>query len=143
VDTGVSEPLPAHLQPDARGFGRGYFEAAENGKLALPVCTACRLPSWPPRKRCPACGAAMDWATASGRGAVHTFTIVRQNPEPYFAERVPYAVAMIDLDEGPRVMGNVIGCDVEALRVGMRVVVTFVDAGQGLMLPMFAPAAPA
>lgn len=139
----MSEPLPGHLRPDVRGFGRGFFDAARKGKLVLPVCTACRSPSWPPRKRCPACGEAMAWAEASGRGAVHTFTIVRQNPEPCFAARVPYAVAMIDLDEGPRIMSNVIGCDVDAIRVGMPVLVTFIDAGQGLMLPMFAPAASA
>jgi uncharacterized OB-fold protein len=70
---------------------------------------------------------------------VHTFTIVRQTSEPYFAARLPYVVAMIDLDEGARLMGNVVGCSVDAVRIGMRVAVSFVDAGDGVAIPVFAP----
>lgn len=81
----------------------------------------------------------MDWRQASGRGVVHTFTVVRQAAEPLLKARLPYAVAIVELDEGPRIMSNVIGCDVDAVRIGMQVSVTFVDAGDGLSLPMFAP----
>ena len=66
----------------------------------------------------------MDWKQASGRGVVHTFTVVRRTTDPYFRTRVPYVVAMIELDEGPRIMSNVTGCDVHAVRIGMPVSVT-------------------
>jgi hypothetical protein len=81
----------------------------------------------------------MEWVDATGRGVVHTFTVIRQTAEPYFKSRVPYVVAVIELDEGPRIMSNVIRCDVDAVHVGMPVTVTFVDAGGSLSLPMFAP----
>jgi hypothetical protein len=81
----------------------------------------------------------MDWMRASGRGVVHTFTIVRHTLEPFFKARVPYVVAMIEVDEGPRIMSNVIGCPVNAVCIGMAVRVTFTDAGDGLSLPMFEP----
>ncbi len=81
----------------------------------------------------------MGWMHASGRGVVHTFTVIRQTAEPYFQTRVPYVVAMIELDEGPRIMAGVVGCGVDAVHVGMPVAVTFVDVGGSLWLPMFTP----
>ena len=81
----------------------------------------------------------MGWIQASGRGVVHTFTVIRQAADPFLQTRVPYVVAMVELEEGPRVMSNVIGCDVDAVHVGMAVAVTFVEAGEDLRLPMFAP----
>jgi uncharacterized OB-fold protein len=83
----------------------------------------------------------MGWVQACGRGVVHTFTVIRQTADPFLKARVPYVVAMVELEEGPRIMSNVIGCDVDAVHIGMPVSVTFVDAGEGLSLPMFAPSA--
>lgn len=136
----MTKALPPHLRPDVRGFGRPYWDGAKEGKLLLPACPGCAAMSWPPRVQCPDCGSAMGWAPACGRGVVHTFTVVRQAADPFLNARVPYVVAMIDLEEGPRVMSNVIGCDVNAVHIGMAVSVTFVDAGEDLSLPMFAPA---
>lgn len=70
---------------------------------------------------------------------VHTFTVVRQAADPCLTTRVPYVVAIIALDEGPRIMSNVIGCGVDAVHIGMPVSVTFVDVGERLSLPMFVP----
>jgi hypothetical protein len=76
---------------------------------------------------------------ASGHGVVHTFTVVRQAADPYFNARLPYVVAMVQLDEGPRLMSNITDCDVEAVHIGMLVAVAFVDAGDGLAVPVFTP----
>jgi hypothetical protein len=81
----------------------------------------------------------MGWGQACGRGVVHTFTVVRQSTEPFFKARVPYVVAMVELEEGPRIMSNVIGCPVDEVHIGMPVIVTFIDAGEGLSLPVFEP----
>lgn len=137
----MNEELPSHLRPDARGSAAVYWEGARRGKLLLPRCPACASMSWPPRKRCPACGAALAWGEACGRGVVHTHTVVRQNADPWFAARVPYVVAIIELEEGPRIMSRVVGCDVDAVRVGMPVAVTFVDLGADVRVPMFEPSA--
>jgi uncharacterized OB-fold protein len=133
------EELPPHLRPDARGSAAAYWDGARRGKLLLPHCPACSTSSWPPRKCCPACGSPLAWVEACGRGIVHTHTVVRQNADPWFAERVPYVVAMIELEEGPRIMSHVVGCDVDTVRVGMPVGVIFVDVGTDIRLPMFEP----
>jgi uncharacterized OB-fold protein len=136
----MTHELPAHLRPDIRGFGRAWWNGAAHGKLMLPFCPACAMSSWPPRPHCPQCASATQWVEATGRGVVHTFTVIRQTAEPYFKARVPYVVAMIELDEGPRIMSSVIRCDVDAVHVGMPVTVTFADVGGSLSLPLFAPA---
>lgn len=135
----MSEEIPAHLRPEGAGSAAAYWDGACRGKLLLPRCTACASATWPPRKRCPACGGALAWIEASGRGVVHTYTVVRQNADPWLAARLPYVVAMIDLDEGPRLMSNVVGCDVEAVRIGMPVAVAFLDVGADVRLPVFEP----
>jgi uncharacterized OB-fold protein len=137
----MNTPLPAELRPPMRGTMRAWWDAAARGELRLARCATCASVAWPPRSRCPACGAGdIEWIRACGRGVVHTFTVVRQASDPYFKAKLPYVVAMIELAEGPRMMSNIVGCDVDAVRIGMPVVVTFVDVGDGLKLPMFEPA---
>jgi uncharacterized OB-fold protein len=74
-----------------------------------------------------------------GRGHVYTFTVVRQSPDPFFAARVPFVVAMVELAEGPRLMANVVDCDVEAVRIGMEVRVLFEPLGDDVYVPLFRP----
>ena len=126
--------------PDTRNAGRTYWARAAEGELALPYCTSCNRPFWYPRWHCPQCGsAAVEWRPASGHGSVHTFTVVRRSDHPYFRERVPYVVAMIELDEGIRIMSNVVGCRPEVVTIGMRVRCTFEWIDDCVGLPLFAP----
>jgi len=124
--------------PDVRGPGRPYWRSGADGVLRLPRCTACQRLFWYPRTHCPHCGSdALEWLATAGRGHVYTFTIVRQSPEPFFAARVPYVVAMIELIEGPRVMANVVDCDAAAVHIGMPVSVLFDDLGDDVHVPLF------
>lgn len=126
--------------PDTRNAGRTYWKAAAEGRLVLPHCTSCDRPFWHPRPRCPRCGSsAVAWKEASGRGSVHTYTIVRQSPDEPFRTRVPYVVAMIDLDEGVRIMSNVIDCAPESVTIGMRVRCTFERLDDAVGIPLFVP----
>ena len=126
--------------PDTRNAGRMYWKAATEGRLVLPHCTSCDRPFWHPRPHCPRCGSsAVVWNEASGRGSVHTFTIVRQSPDEQFRNRVPYVVAMIDLDEGVRIMSSVIYCDAESVTIGMRVRCTFECLDDAVGIPLFVP----
>lgn len=135
-----SRRLPDALRPAIRGVIAPFWSAAARRELRLPRCGACAAWSWPPRQRCAACGSdAWTWTEASGRGVVHTFTVVRQAADPWLQERTPYVVAMVELAEGPRIMSNVTRCPVDAVRIGMAVVVDYVDAGDGLSLPVFVP----
>ena len=134
----MSTPTPARLP--LRGLARTFFEAAAGGELALPHCRDCGSLSWPPREHCVRCeSTAIDWVRSAGRGRVHTFTVVRPATEAALEARVPYVVAMIDLDEGPRLMSRVVDCDVAGVRIGMRVAVVFGDLGDGLVVPLFRP----
>jgi hypothetical protein len=78
---------------------------------------------------------------AKGSGSVHSFTIIRRASDPAFAPLVPYAVALIDLDEGPRMMANIVGGNALAVKIGDRVQVTFEDRSDGAIVPQFTPVA--
>ena len=114
-----------------------YFEAAARGELLYQRCAACGHRQFYPRVLCTACGTDSTWATASGRGTVHTFTIVRQNGQAPFKDELPYVVAMIELDEGVRMMGNITGCDPERVAIGMRVEAYAVECGEGIAVPFW------
>ncbi|HZU71322.1 MAG TPA: Zn-ribbon domain-containing OB-fold protein [Acidimicrobiales bacterium] len=118
-----------------------FWAATARGELLLPRCDRCGSFIWYPRRFCPDCGSQdVSWVRASGRGTVYSFTIVRRGPGPYGAAS-PFVLAYVELEEGPRVMTNVVGCDPEAVEVGMPVEVVFHDTGEGTALFRFRPAA--
>ena len=95
---------------------------------------------WYPRAFCPACGSLeVTWIPASGRGSVYSFTIIRRGAEPY-AGSAPYVVAYVELAEGPRVLTNIVECEVDEVEIGMPVEVVFHDTGEGSALYRFRPA---
>jgi uncharacterized OB-fold protein len=124
------KPLP---RPDA--ISRTFWEAAAQGRLLFQQCPRCGHRQFYPRALCTACGADPEWAEASGRGEVHTFTVVRQMGLPAFRDELPYVVAMIELEEGVRMMGNVTGCPVEEVRVGLPVEAYAVLADENVGIP--------
>jgi uncharacterized OB-fold protein len=81
----------------------------------------------------------VSWEEASGRGVLYTYSVVHQNDLPPFNERIPYVAAIVDLDEGPRVMTNVVECDPDDVSVGMAVEVTFRVLDDELSAPVFRP----
>jgi uncharacterized OB-fold protein len=128
-------PIPA---PDA--LERPFFEAAARGELLYQRCPACGHVQFYPRAVCTACGGDPAWAQASGRGAVHTYTVVRQNGMPPFKDELPYVVAMVELPEGVRMMGNVTGVGADDVRVGFALEAYAVEFEPGLALPFWRPA---
>lgn len=134
----MSTVQPSRPQPDTRNAGKEFWRAAAEGKLLVPNCNACGRNFWHPRPRCPHCGADdVGWITGSGSGAIHTFTVVRQSGDPFFKGKVPYALAMIELDEGVRLMSNVVDTPIDTLRIGMRVEVVFEAASDDVAIPLF------
>jgi uncharacterized OB-fold protein len=126
------------LAPGA--LDRSFFEAAARGELLYQRCPACDHRQFYPRLLCTACGGDVAWATAAGRGVVHTFTIVRQHGQQPFKGELPYAVAIVELEEGVRMMGSVTGCAVEQVRIGMPVEAYAVECGEGIAVPFWRPA---
>jgi len=117
-----------------------FWSAAAEGRLLIQHCPSCGARQFYPRLMCATCGAEPEWEEASGRGVVHTFTIIRQNGAKPFSGELPYVVAMIELPEGPRMMGNVTGCEPGEVAVGMAVRAYAVKVEDGLAVPFWEPA---
>jgi uncharacterized protein len=116
-----------------------YWTATTRGELLLQYCTACDRFDFYPRPFCRQCAGELIWREASGRGTIYSFTIVRQSRTPPFDQLVPYVVALVDLDEGPRMMTNIVDCDAESVAIGQGVVVDFANEFEGVALPFFRP----
>lgn len=117
-----------------------FFDAARENRLLIQRCTACGEHQFYPRKICVHCGdPGVDWVEASGRGTVHTFTVVHRGI-PGWVEEGPYVAAIVDLEEGVRMTSNIVDCAPADVTVGLGVEVTFVDEGK-YVLPRFRPTA--
>ena len=133
----IPKPIPVPAEITAP-----FFDGAREGKLMLQHCTSCDGWSFPVRERCPHCFAnALEWRQASGRGTLYTFAIMHQVMNPGFASSVPYNVSQIDLEEGVRMVANVVGVTNDALRIGMKLEAVFEDVGETVRIPKFRPAA--
>ena len=118
-----------------------YWDAAREHRLLIKRCAACERAHFYPRPFCPHCWSEnVDWEQASGRATLYTWSVVYSNDLPPFPEKVPYAAAIVDLDEGPRMMTRVVGCEFDDLRVGMPLEVTFEQETDQVTLPVFRPA---
>jgi uncharacterized OB-fold protein len=113
-----------------------FWRACANGQLRYQVCDSCKGPQFYPRPFCAKCGSdKLDWATSKGSGTVYAVTTVERAPTEDFRALQPYAIALVDLDEGFRMMAH---ADTAA-KIGDRVQVTFLQHGER-HLPHFARA---
>jgi hypothetical protein len=120
----IPAPKPT---PDTEAF----WKAAAEGKLMLRRCSACQKTHWYPRPICPHCfGDAPDWFEAAGTGTIYTYSIMRRVPEPY-------AIAYVTLAEGPTMMTNIVGCDLDAIRIGLAVKLVWMPTEGGPPVPCF------
>lgn len=125
-------------QPVANADSLPYWNAARQRRLFIRKCAACGEHHFLPRYLCPVCWSdQLDWVQSKGTGSVHSYTIVRRAPIATFAANVPYVVALIDLDEGPRMISNLVGESALLVKISDRVEVLFEDRGDGAMLPQF------
>ena len=134
----VKRPLPSLQEHDTRPF----WEATKQRELKYQKCDDCDAVVWYPRSHCTSClSQSLGWHTSSGKGTIYSFSVVRQSYHPFFRPRVPYAIAWIDLDEGPRVLSNVVGVKDpgQELAIGQRVVVEW-EPYDELAIPLFKPA---
>jgi len=130
-----TKPRPT-IGPDSRPF----WDACAAHRIDLPFCEDCGKPHLPAGPVCPFClSRKIEWRTASGRGKVATWTMIRRGLHPAFRDEVPYNVAQIELDEGPRLTANVVGLNGVAPVIGMRVEAVFDDIDDTLTMPRFKP----
>ncbi|MGH0037425.1 MAG: Zn-ribbon domain-containing OB-fold protein [Myxococcota bacterium] len=134
-----------HPKPYASWETRGYWEGCGRGEIVLQRCTECGTVQHRPRAVCAHClSGEIEHFVASGRGFVHTFTVTHQNQVPGFREACPYVLAYVQLEEGPRLLTNIVGCDPGDVRIDLPVVATFAtperDDGEAFAVPRFRPA---
>jgi uncharacterized protein len=131
------KPRPAAVpDPDTEP----YLMAALEGRLVLQRCDSCGKYQLYGRAMCQFCGGDVSWVDASGRGTVASWTVIRQNHARPWREMLPYVVALVDLEEGPRLMTNIVGCDPEEVFIGMPVVVRFENVSDEAAIALFEPA---
>lgn len=124
---------PPPVNPDTREF----WEATLEGRLLFRRCRACGEAIWYPRPICPFCHSTDTvWEQACGRGRIYSFTVVRRGAGPWAAES-PFVLAYVELEEGPRMMTNIVDCDFAALEIGGEVEVVFHKTPEAAALPRF------
>lgn len=139
AETNLQKPLPT-ITSEARPF----WEGAAKQQLLMQCCLDCSAYIWTPRPSCFECGSEnIQWQKLSGRGEVYSFTVIRQvvgrAASQAFEKDIPYVIAWIDLDEGPRMITNVIGCPVENVTLDLKVSVIFEQQSADIWLPKFMP----
>ena len=111
-----------------------YWDAAKKGQLMLKKCLACGEVHFYPRSLCPFCFSdRTEWLQAAGRGTIYSYSVMRRTPEPY-------AIAYVALAEGPKMMTNIVDCDLDKIKIGQAVRLVWKPSENGPPIPMFTPA---
>jgi uncharacterized OB-fold protein len=125
------------IEDDTREFWNGTAD----GRLLLRHCRACGHVHYYPRNFCPSCWSDdVDWVEASGGGTLYTWSTVYQNDLPPFHEQIPYVAAIVELDEGPRMMTRIVDHEQHELAIGMRLQARFEPLDDEVTIVVFAPA---
>lgn len=132
---GIEKPIPLPNEET-----EGYWEACHQGRLVTSRCGACGHRFLPPARICPSClSDQVSYAPVSGRAKVFSWIIVHRSQHPAFNAETPYNVAIVELEEGPRMHTQLVGIAPEKMAVGMDVEVVFKKVDDEISLPMFKP----
>lgn len=132
---GVEKPLPRPSEDSAP-----FWESAFKGELRMQKCSDCGHVRFPPAVLCARClSEQAEWVKLSGRGTVYSWIVVHQSQHPAFNADVPYNVAIVELEEGPRMHTNIVGCTNDRISIGMPVEVAFEQVNDDTALVKFRP----
>ena len=129
-------PLPRPYQDTAE-----YWAAAREHRFVIQRCNSCGEHQFYPRGVCSHClSSELEWREASGNGTIYSYSVNYRAPHPGFADDLPFVLAIVELEEGPRMMTNIVVSDPDSVTIGMAVTVTFDDVTDQVTLPKFTPA---
>lgn len=125
--------------PHATAWSAPYWDAAKQNKFVIQYCKDCDKPIMYPRRFCPHClSDSLEFRPSAGKGVIYTMTVQVAGPPSGFGDKLPYVMAVIQLDEGVQLMSNVVGGDRESAKIGDRVSVDFETVEDGeTVLPVF------
>lgn len=128
------EPQPSELTTP-------FWDATKEDRYLVQWCGACNAAIYYPREVCPTCLSSdqLDWRESPGRGEIYTYNVMHKAGVPFMADRVPYVVALVTLDEGARVLTNIVNCDPSTVKVGMPVQLAWEELSDGRKLAVFEP----
>ena len=133
--------MPPRILPEPTPETRHFWDGCREGELRLQRCTECKHSYFPPRAFCPKCASReVEVYPASGKAVLYSY-VINHRPRPDMGTE-PYAIAVVQLDEGPRMMTNIVGCPQtpEALQLDMKLEVAFEKLDDEITLPLFRPA---
>lgn len=131
--TDYAKPLPTLTDEN-----RPFWQACQAGRLSLQKCCECAHIRYPISRFCPRClSAESEWTDMSGRGTVFSYIVFHKSYHPGFKEDLPYNVALIQLEEGPRMYSNVVGAPNDQVRIGCPVEVVFDPVTPDVTIPRF------
>jgi uncharacterized OB-fold protein len=135
MTTEYKKPVPVP-SPESLPF----WQSCKRHAMEVQRCKQCGQYRWPPSTVCAGClSMDLEWTPVSGRGKVHTFVIFHQRYNPAFADDIPYTVGIVELEEGPRILTNIVGCATTDVRCDMPVEVVYEDITPEIALPKFRP----
>jgi uncharacterized OB-fold protein len=126
--------------PKVNGDNKEFWAGCKEHELRFQKCMDCGLIRWPAAVLCPRCHSLeTEWIVSRGRGTVYTFAVYHITYHPGFEQELPYVVATIELEEGPHLLSNVVGCRPDQVTCDMQVEVTWEDISEEFSLPKFRP----
>lgn len=133
--TGYKKPLPKPTP-----WSKPFWDGCKNKKLLIQRCKDCEKHIFYPKLFCPFClSNNLSWIEATGKGKIYTYTVVYSYQPTEFSEDVPYIIAVINLDEGIKMMSNIVDCKPEQVKCDMDVEVVFEEVADEVTLPKFKP----
>jgi uncharacterized protein len=136
----VTAPDTEPILPNITEENQLFWASLRDHDLKLPFCMRCEKAFYPPQSRCPRClGQRLEWRQASGRARLHSWVVVHQVYDKSFADRVPYVVAAVELEEGPRLITNVVNCSPDGITADMGLKATYRDLTDEVALVQFEP----
>jgi uncharacterized protein len=129
------------FEPPVTAVTEPFWDGTRHHEYLVQWCTTCEQPIFFPRANCPRClSTTLEWRPSEGRGTVYAVTVEHHPQNPMMASRAPYAVVLVDLADGIRVMSNIVNADPNAVRIDMAVRVAWEPLSDGRNLPVFEPA---
>jgi uncharacterized OB-fold protein len=131
---------PSKPDPLVNNWARPFWDGTKEEKLLIQKCADCQKHIFYPRMACPFCFSDnIEWVEAAGKGTIYAFTVVENNAPSPFVPDMPFVIAVVILEEGVRMLSNIVECDPYALQCDQAVEVAFVKRNDEFTMPMFKP----